>query len=107
MKPIYIFFLLFVCLLDSCTESVLPQSVEAAVNVSGNNRSELLKVIQHYSYSPADSLKLKATYFLIANMTDWYYYQGKQLSGYQQYTVPRLLSWHHQHDRYFLEYFKD
>ena len=45
--------------------------LEMALNAAGTNHIELLKVIDHYrKNSNKDSLKLKATYFLIENMVD-------------------------------------
>lgn len=44
-----------------------PASVEAVLKKAGKNRIELEKAIQHCNKS-GDSLKLKAIYFLIANM---------------------------------------
>ena len=40
--------------------------------MAGKNRPELEKVLKHYSYPPADSLKLKAAEFLIINMPGKY-----------------------------------
>jgi hypothetical protein len=45
------------------------QKFDLSIKFSGNNAPELLKVIDHYSLNKKDSLKLKAAYFLIANMT--------------------------------------
>lgn len=51
-------------------------TLEEALDHAGSNRIELQKVLQHYSAS-ADSLKLKAARFLIANMPYHYgYYDG-------------------------------
>ncbi len=44
-----------------------PQQVVEALEAADDNRGELEKVIAHYT-SDNDSLKLEATYFLIANM---------------------------------------
>lgn len=41
--------------------------VDSALDLAANNRGELEKVLSYYS-SPDDSLKLKAAFFLIANM---------------------------------------
>jgi hypothetical protein len=40
--------------------------------MADNNRSQLENVLKHYSRNPADSLKLRAAEFLIANMPDKY-----------------------------------
>jgi hypothetical protein len=42
--------------------------INIALESAGKNEIELKKVINHYRINAADSLKLKATYFLIANM---------------------------------------
>ena len=41
--------------------------LKAVLDYSGTNRAELEKVLDHYSQDPADSLKLKASIFLIVN----------------------------------------
>src|SRR5690554_1958283 len=46
----------------------VPRDVRDALEQAGDNRAELQKVIDHYSKAPADSLKLKAAYFLIKHM---------------------------------------
>ena len=66
---------------------LLPKNVKPALDKSGPNRSELLRVIAHYNEQPSDSLKLRAAYFLIANMDHLYYYQGKLLEDYLDYFV--------------------
>lgn len=55
----------------SCNENINIHSnkLETALKASKTNRSELEKVLQHYSNNPKDSLKLKAAEFLISNMT--------------------------------------
>jgi len=45
---------------------------------SGSNREELEKVIAHFKKDP-DSLKLKATIFLLSNMDDKIHYKGDWL----------------------------
>jgi hypothetical protein len=47
--------------------------VQAVLHKAGKNRKQLVKVINHYSQNPADSLKLRAAYFLIGNMPDHRY----------------------------------
>lgn len=54
------------CLLFACHSS--NKRIEKALNLSGNNRGELEKVLLYYSQNPRDSLKLKATHFLVSNM---------------------------------------
>lgn len=61
----------FIYLLLGCNNQI-PTRVEKVIKLAGNNGKELKKVIQHYSSSVEDSLKLKATYFLIENMEEKY-----------------------------------
>lgn len=50
------------------SQNNMPKNVTTVLEKAGKNRIELEKVIQQYNQKAADSLKLKATYFLIANM---------------------------------------
>ncbi len=50
-----------------------PADVQNVLNKAGKNKTELEKVLRHYSQNPADSLKLKAAFFLIGNMGEKYY----------------------------------
>lgn len=64
------------------SQNNLPKNVTAVLEKAGKNRGELEKVIQRYNQNKADSLKLKATYFLISNMdihssVDYYWTDGK------------------------------
>lgn len=59
----------------------IPKNVTTVLEKAGKNRGELEKVIHQYNHNAADSLKLKATYFLIANMdihssVDYYWADG-------------------------------
>ncbi len=56
---------LFFC--ASNKNSALPPEVSASLDSAGVNRVELEKVIDHYK-TTGDTLKLRAAYFLIANM---------------------------------------
>ncbi len=80
MKKITILSFL-VLILFSCKEKKL----ETALNLAGNNRNELEKVLNHYATN-GDDLKLKAAKFLIENMTNKSYYTNskkeKQLIGF-------------------------
>ncbi len=51
----------------------IPADVEKILELAGNNRSELEKAIEAFSQNAADSLKLKAVYFLIENMDNQFY----------------------------------
>src|SRR6478735_1320191 len=75
------FFLLtgLTLLFFSCQHN--PQKVEDALKLAGNNRIELEKVINHYKANK-DSLKLKAAYFLIQNMTMKFSREGKELKEF-------------------------
>ena len=66
-KCLYIILILFV---SSCTS--YPEDIETVLKQAGSNRKELVKVLKHYGKSPADSLKLRAAEFLIANMPGKY-----------------------------------
>jgi hypothetical protein len=46
--------------------------IETVLKQAGNNRAELEKVLKRYGKTPADSLKLRAAEFLIANMPGKY-----------------------------------
>ncbi len=80
MKPssIYIIVILFLSFF-SCND--LPKNVKRTLELAGDNKKELQTVIDHYQ-TPEDSLKLKATYFLIGNMANKYSLAGKQLENY-------------------------
>ena len=63
----------------------MPIFIQRVIEKSGPNRTELTKVISHYSGVRKDSLKLRAAYFLINNLDDWYYYSGPLLQNYLGY----------------------
>lgn len=65
---------MLVVTLNRCT----PTKLEKALELSGKNRGQLEKVLQHYS-SPTDSLKLEAARFLIENMPGHYTLRGTQI----------------------------
>lgn len=62
-----IFNCLLTILLSSCHNKYSPQ-LEQALNLAGDNRDELEKVLEYYSKDPGDSLKFKAACFLVENM---------------------------------------
>ena len=72
--PLVSFILLLA--ISSCKEENL--RLEYALNFAGDNRTELSKVLEHYS---GDSLKLKAARFLIENMPYYYSYTGHILDS--------------------------
>lgn len=67
-----LFFILVIelCIL-SCNKATTSK-LEKALQFSGNNRSQLEEVLNHFARNPADSLKLKAAIFLIENMPGHY-----------------------------------
>lgn len=72
-------FILSFALLCSGCESRL----ETALNLAGENRPELEKVLQHYSTDKADSLKYRAARFLIENLPLHYGYAGKGVDDFK------------------------
>jgi len=62
-----------------------PKDVERALKLSGDNRAELEKVLEHYRKRPEDKLKLKSAYFLIANMPYHYTVQDARLDSFKVY----------------------
>ena len=75
--------LLFVVILFASCVSNMPEDVRNALRQSRANRSELETVIRHFSEKDDDSLKLKAAYFLIANMPGHYSYTGDYLETFR------------------------
>ena len=53
--------------------------LNSALELAGENRVELEKVLNHYKADPADSLKYKSAVFLIENMPGKYSYKGKAI----------------------------
>ena len=62
------------CFLASCSNS--PSRLELALQLAGDNRAELERVLNHYAENKADSLKYRAARFLIENMPLHYGYAG-------------------------------
>ena len=71
--------LIFLAFLFSCQPKT---NLERALYMAGKNRSEIKKVLKHYSKNRADSLKLKAAKFLIENMDTYYFYSSPELDLY-------------------------
>ncbi len=67
----YINFLVFLFILSGCgtPEFKQPEDVTAVLDMAGDNRAELEKVIRHYKDN-GDVIKEEAAYFLIGNMKD-------------------------------------
>lgn len=55
--------------------------LKKALSNAGDNRTEIEKVLKYYN-DPKDSLKYKAACFLIENMIDQYYKDGKEISEF-------------------------
>lgn len=71
-----LFNFIILTLILSCKQSKL----EKALLLSGSNRPELEKVLQHYS-AAADSMKLQAARFLIENMPGHYTLRGDEIDS--------------------------
>ena len=56
--------------------------VETVLDEAGSNRVELEKVLAYYGKKPKDSLKLKAAYYLIANMKGVYYLKSPSFESF-------------------------
>jgi hypothetical protein len=72
MKTKFVYLTVITVLLISCARSRYYPEIEDVLKQAGDNRSELEKVLKHYEKESADSLKLRAAEFLIANMPDKY-----------------------------------
>lgn len=79
MKFKSIALLTLISILSSCTKKT---DLEFALEMAASNRTELEKVLSHYSKNPADSLKLRAAEFLISNMVFHYTKENKSLKNY-------------------------
>lgn len=77
MKAVY-FFIIVLCLL-SCRPG--DHRLSEALQLAGDNREELEKVLEYYSRSETDSLKLRAAEFLISNMPGHYTTEGPILDN--------------------------
>jgi hypothetical protein len=78
--------------LTACKTNKIPANLEESFKVAGKNKSELIKVINHYSRNSKDSLKLKAAFYLIENMyvrysnnSDFFKVTIKELSNLKTY----------------------
>jgi len=69
-----------------------PADVEWALRLVENNRTELEKVLIHYSQREEDKLKLKSAYFLISNMPYHYTVRDPQLEAFKEYLDERVIS---------------
>lgn len=101
-KILYLFTI--ITTLTTCTEQ-MDVSLDFALKQSGNNRQELQQVLEFYKAKKSDSLKYKATVFLIENMPYHFYRQPIDkydfaFSSIKQYPVSEL-------NKYKQETFKD
>lgn len=89
LLPVFLFAAIGHFFFLSCTEGGKGASavspLEAALRQAGENRAELEKVLCRYQDDPTDSLKYRATCFLIENMPGYTYYKGEQLDRYLTY----------------------
>lgn len=77
---LFYFFIGVAIVFFSCNR--LPHEVQQVLDKPGVNKKELEKVIDHYRKTN-DKDKLKAVYFLIANLTHHYHYEGKGVENYK------------------------
>jgi len=73
-----------------------PSDVVQALKLAGDNRAELEKVLEHYSTRKEDKLKLKAAYFLIANIPYHYAVHNEMVDSFRIYldeNEPNKASW--------------
>jgi len=66
-------------------------NLEHALELSGKNRPELEKVLEHYSRNHEDKLKLKAAQFLIENMDSYSFVTSIELQNYN-HTLDSIFS---------------
>lgn len=88
-KILLIVFLLWAVVACTPHQPSLPSMtgtpLQEALAQAGPNRKELEKVLQRYSLCPEDSLKYRATCFLIENMPYYRYWEGELLNQYLEY----------------------
>ena len=77
-------YILCVILLTSCQMKTAAPGIEEALSQAGDNRGELLRVLQHYEES-GDSLKLRAAEFLIGNMVGRGFLTGRAIDEYYRF----------------------
>lgn len=65
---LYSYVIIFLYFISCSVKENTLKKIDQAILLAGENASEIQKVIKHYSISKNDTLKLKATYFLIENM---------------------------------------
>lgn len=75
----FIFNLVFILCLTNCNDIKSPRNFEFY-------KIKYNKAVRHYS-SPKDSLKLKALYFILENLSDQYHYQGEWVDAYNKLVI--------------------
>ena len=78
-SSLYIIFS-FIVIITYCAS--YSDSLKSIFQLTGKNKSKFKKVILHYSVYRADSLKRKATIFLIGNMDVRMSYVNKSLDNF-------------------------
>ena len=73
----------WLCLLASCIDNRDQVALERALHAAGSNRTELEKVLAHYS-GPGDSLQRRAAIFLIGNMPSHEAEYGDEIDKYRK-----------------------
>jgi len=68
----FAFFCIFIFSISCTSRLDYSLQIQEALSEAGDNHGQLEEVLQHYGKNPADSLKLKAAQFLIANMPGKY-----------------------------------
>ncbi|MDE5417942.1 hypothetical protein L3049_07970 [Labilibaculum sp. DW002] len=82
--PLYAFIIISIVLIVYMLSSKKDQlfTYETALEISGSNRIELQKVLDHYGENEHDSLKLEAAKFLIRNMPFYSFKKGSKEFGF-------------------------
>lgn len=80
MKIKFIFLIILIISCNKIEVNEMDDILSCVLDLSGNNRHELEKVLMHYKQSPKDSLKLRAAKFLIINMSHHYSLSGDYMS---------------------------
>ncbi|MCK9414683.1 MAG: hypothetical protein M0Q53_20445 [Prolixibacteraceae bacterium] len=78
-----LFIFLSSIIIGSCSDGDHERKFRSALEQAGTNKEELLKVIDHYKKDPADSMKLRAAYFIIENMPGHFSYDTSYLYKYR------------------------
>jgi len=71
---------LLVVMMGSCSSvpsSNIPADVEVALQHVGDHRLELEQIIENYSKKESDSVKLKASYYLVKSLAEVTYLENQ------------------------------